>query len=208
MKTRAILLTAALLGAGCVLQSDEPLSDPATAEADPSMYGHWVVPPQPDDKTGHEIHLFIGKHKPEQNPQGIMECAMIAWDTKTLMIDGKPSKFCFTITEVGKDRYLNMLGHKDEKEPTDFSEEGSYAKWAGDKNHRSAIFRYACDGTTLQIWNYDSSMLKRLVKEKAIDRSSVDGDDYYIAKSLLKCLEKEDGEKLFSNVVFEAKKAP
>jgi hypothetical protein len=205
MKSRIVVLMAALLCAGCVLETDQPLSDPVTSEADPSMYGHWVVPARPDEETGHELHLFIGKHKTEQNPSSIMECVMVAWETKSLAIDGKPSKLCFTISEIGKDRYLNLLGTEDEKEPTDFSQEGSYAKWASDKNRRSAIVRYSCDGTTLKLWNFDNTTLKRLSKEKVLEREG-DGDGLVISKSLLTYLQKEGGEKLFGNSMFEAKK--
>lgn len=208
MQSRILVLFAALIGAGCVLETDEPLSDPASAEADPSMYGHWVVPPQPGEQNGNEIHMFIGKHEQEQNPEGIMECASIPWNPKNLTIGGKPSKFYFTVTKIGKERYMNVLRDKDEKELIDLSEKGSYARWAANKDHRCAIFRYMCDGKTLQICNHEFNVLKRLTKDKVLARNEVEGDEYCTTESLLKYLNKEGGETLFPQVQIEAKKTP
>jgi hypothetical protein len=209
MKSRLAITFLLLLAAGCILETNEPLTDPLNAKADPNMYGHWVASPETNDEAGEELHLFIGKHHEKGNPNSIMDCVMVNWKTKTREVGDGSRKMYFTASKIGQESYLNLLIAKGEEDSPDLSQENSYAQWVANKNHRCNILRYSCDGEILRLWNYNNDVLKQLCKQKQLTPIETDGKDEHVTtESLLKYLEKNGGEKLFSEAMFEAKKAP
>jgi hypothetical protein len=206
MKPLLAVMLSFVFAGGCLLGTDEPLSDPATAEPDPSVYGHWVVPVRADDEAGEEVHLFIGKQEVDGNPKSIMDCVFVNWKTKKQQVGS--IKFSFTASRVGNESYLNLFCDDGQKELADLAEKGSYAKWAGDQQHGCAILRYSCDGKALRCWNYDKDVYAQLLKDKQFERSDRGAGECVKANSLVAYLEKNGSEKLFKNFMFEAHKAP
>jgi hypothetical protein len=206
MKPLIAVMFSLVFAGGCLLGTDEPLSDPATAEADPSMYGHWVVPPRADDETGEEIHLFIGQQDVKGNPKSIMNCAFVNWKTKQQQVGS--TKFSFTMSRVGNESYVNLFFVAGDQEPSDLSEEGSYAKWTDNKQHCCAVLRYSCDGKVLRFWNYEKDVYTQLLKDKQLESTKRGTEECAKASSVVAYLEKNGSEKLFKNFMFEAHKVP
>src|SRR4051794_18523381 len=67
MRNGLFLVLLPLLATGCAIRTNQPLSDPATARPEASLYGHWVATTKKEGKTS-EIHFFIGAHDVKGNP--------------------------------------------------------------------------------------------------------------------------------------------
>jgi hypothetical protein len=205
MKTRIVLLLPLVFTAGCVIRTTQPLSDPVTAEADESLYGHWIAVRREPDGTTHEAHLFIGKHAVKGEPESIMEFAGVGWSRDKLQVMGAGRIAYFTVTRIGKTGYLNVFEVKGECDRPDLSGQGSYKRWTSNEKRLCTILRYQCDGRRLIVWNVNekANTLERLTSEKQLD--VVDG--IVTIESLVRYLRKNGGDTLFDHQAFVAQKS-
>jgi hypothetical protein len=206
MKARMVLLLPLAFATGCVITTTQPLSDPLTAEADESLYGHWIASERQSDGTTHETHLFIGKHTVDGEPESIMEYAGVGWNRDKLQAMGGGRNVYFTVARICKYSYMNLFQIEGERDTPDLSAQGSYRRWASNEKRRCWVFRYQCDGRQLTVWTVKDAAktMKRLADERQLDVT----DNVVTIESLVRYLRKNGGSTLFSEQMFVFHKSP
>lgn len=189
---------------GCGVETNQPLADPATAEADASLYGHWIAI-DPTNKN-HEEHLFIGTHKVKSHPESIMEAAWVIWssDTKTMNLPIAKGPLYFTSTRIGRWSYLNLFSIRkgkvgEDNEAADLHSPADYQKWTRDRKHTCIITRYQCNEKTLEFWDMTEPIAKLDRLKKAGDLTVI--RELITAESLVRYLRKHGGDALFDKKV-------
>lgn len=188
---------------GCTTATG-PLTDPKIGKIDESLIGHWAGLKKEEGNQA-EIHLFIGKpevknwsrpykkeegnragihlsinFEVEKKPKGIMECASIEWDRANQKIND--AKWFFSVSKIGKTSYINLFLT------------GSYENQKND----CLIFRYRCDGQTLQLWSIDEEKVGQLGNEGHLTLNMEKIFQRVSVESLAAYLTKNGGEDLFS----------
>lgn len=203
---RSLVVLSVLLVSGCAVHTNDPLSDPLTADADESLYGHWLETKKEDGKT-RELHAFIGKHTTKGNPKSIMEIALVYWqiDEKTVQSD---RLLYFTTSAIAKTSYINLM--VDSAPDFSLSGVGSYAKWTKNEKRACVIFRYSCDGKKLELWSAKESKaaLKKLSEAGEVKLIHRDKEEFVTSDSLVKYLAKNGGESLFNDPAWTFSKVP
>jgi hypothetical protein len=194
--SRLALLSAVLAFSVCGCELDKPLSDPAKAQVDERLLGRWVgVATKLNPDAGDGL-LFIGRHRIEQNPDGIMEALAIDYNLKDQTIgDADTTRVTyFSVTKIGSLEMLDLFF--DDDRLAELSEKNSYARWAASKKRSSLLMRYKLEGDQLKLVPVDSVKIDELAKAGKLMKSA-DDDDLVTAESLKSYIEANGGEDLF-----------
>jgi hypothetical protein len=202
---RVFFLLCVLLTPGCTVDTTEPLSDPATAKPDESLYGHWISKSEGPGKTG-EDHAFIGKHTTQGNPRGIIEVARVDWEPAGNKVY-QPPRIYLTVSRIGETSYMNLFYAKGGADLS-LDAKGSYEQWKKDPMRRCMILRYRCDGKTLQIWTARKAEDQLRDLSKAGELKLVGDPTTVTADSLHRYLQKNGGEQLFNDPMPVYRKVP
>lgn len=193
----SLIVAICFFATGCDV--DKPLSDPATAEIDEQLLGHWAGVLESDDGSQSKIHLFIGKHSTKGNPESIMEALGVEYNIKEMRVESgtnKVQKMYFSVTTIGKLKLLNVYHNAlSEKGGLDLSEKGSFDKWAENMGRSCSILKYETDGKQLRLIPLDNKKLEQLTKDGILEKKN----DRIRASSLIAYLRKSDGKGMFSN---------
>lgn len=148
----------------CV-ESENPLSDPATCVADPDLYGTWssvgdpqysqiVVIGRPGRFRDGEALLTL-----KNVPAGMMRYAQI--ETGPNRSVNEAGSLDFFVTKIRRDSYVNLISY-DQKPWPEVGEEGLKA-WTKERIAGYVIAKYQVAGDKLTIWEGDrTALLRRL----------------------------------------------
>lgn len=148
---------------GCAIITSEPLSDPLTAQPNPSLYGHWVGTLQ----NREEIHLFVSPRKSKEStssenhkardPDSIMEWAMIRWSPAKNTLDSTASGY-FTVTRIGPSTYLNILTCNDllAAPQNQRNDEWYYERWVQTPTRCVSVLAYTVGESRLTLKSISS----------------------------------------------------
>jgi hypothetical protein len=200
-----LFLLCVLLTPGCTVDTTEPLSDPATAKPDESLYGHWISRSEGPAKTS-ESHAFIGKHTTKGNPGGIIEVARVDWDPDAKTVR-QPPRIYLTVSRIGETSYMNLFWSKVGGDLS-LDSEGSYGQWKKDEMKRCTILRYQCDSKTLQVWSARKAEDQLRDLSNAGDLKLVHDKTTVTPDSLVRYLQKNGGEQLFNDPMPVYRKVP
>ncbi len=195
--------------------TDRPLSDPLTAEADESLYGHWggvwTI-----ENDAMEVHAFIGPHVVKDNPEGLMEAAMTIIDPLKHGIESSHKAY-FTVSKIGKSSYVSFFDDPVGSGPgnhLNLSQPGSYAKQK-DLLTRFFVTKYHVDNDTLDIWlvknQEEVSQIEKALeelKESSQLKANEEAKSLITYDSLVVYLRKNGGDKLFTAKPMTLKRIP
>jgi hypothetical protein len=147
------LFALSLSQTSCVVDSVEPLSDPATTEVDRRLFGQWkvkelgfVFPLVPKSDT---LDYIIGR-PPEGSikdcPPGLMVLHGFRRSAKDEVSGGKAGYFF--VTKIGKDDYMNLINLKDDK---------NLVKWNREDLKSFTVVKYSVAQDRLTILLMDRS---------------------------------------------------
>ncbi len=97
----------------CVVDSVEPLSDPANAEVDGRLFGQWKLKEGKNETTDY----IIGRPPAgsiKNCPPGVMVAYAFRRSAKD-EVSADSAPMYFFVTKIGKDDYLNLVNAKDDK---------------------------------------------------------------------------------------------
>lgn len=203
-----------VLLSGCEgVVTNQPLSDPMTAEPDKSLYGHWINKHKTNKSSASldlEDHLFIAESKKMAGSisKPFMEWLLIRWDTYA----GSKKMYVFsgygTVSQIGNFSYINLYHLATEGEEEDkiklnsISDDWQYEEWLKHPKRVVGIGMYSVKGTKVTFWDVD-----RKVEEKLIEMGDLKTDDSILRKfkgfdvitfdSLFGYLRKHGGANLF-----------
>jgi hypothetical protein len=197
------LFAVSLSQTSCVVDSLNPLSDPAAAEVDSRLFGQWR------HKEGNETIDYIIGRPPENSikdcPPGLMVVYSFRRSAKG-EVSGGGEPMYFFVSKIGKDDYLNLFGLPDGKR---------IEKWNREDLKSFFPVKYSVVQDRLTYWLMDlnatatvieSGKLKGNVTRKKItkDGAQVDGpiDGVHLtdaSASLAKFLDGAGGQTLFAD---------
>lgn len=183
-----LLLACCCLLTGCLV--DAPLSDPANAELDEQLLGHWTA-----TQGTTETHLFIGRHSTKGNPASVIEVREMAYDTKEMKTVPSAKTYYGSITTIGKLKFVNKF-HETVSETADLSGPGSYERWTKLAKRSCNIFKYEIDGNNLNVSSAELGKYGDLVKSGDLKQQ----EGITTVASLLAYLHRTGGAALFSEV--------
>jgi hypothetical protein len=180
----------------CGCELDKPLSDPAKAKVDERLLGRWVGVSTPENPDADNGLLFIGKHRVEGNPDGIMESLSVEYDAKERTLgDAFSTRITyFSTTKVGSVEMLDL--YFDDARMADLSEKNSYAEWTGNKKRSTLLMRYIVEGDQLKLMPVDSTKLDALAKAGKLKKTGP-YDSLISAESLASYIEANGTDELF-----------
>lgn len=199
---RWLIVFAFLFITGCTtILTNQPLSDPWTAEPDQSLYGHWFA----KQADGEEVDLYIGKGS--KSPESIMEFVKVLYFAKKseLVVD-QPWTGYISVSRINGSSYMNILIDRkpEDKKLSYRSNTWHYEDWIKNPSKLVSILKYRVTGDKLMLWGAkDGEILERKTREakdikilyKYKNESIVD------STSLVRYLHKNGGEDLFDTAV-------
>ena len=183
---------------GCC-QADSPLSDPATAEIDERLLGHWVTVRFDQNRfdPNVETHFFVAKGLMDGTSRSVMEVVGIEYDLSAKRMG--PFHTQMSLTKVGDLKFMNVFEVTDLPSRLSANAAKAAASPMAQTERRCMVFRYEQDEQHVRVFS--------LNRQKAKELGKGGPPLMYSRSELLKLLEGADGKALFTQPAFQLKKA-
>ncbi len=147
LRTRLAWAACLLIACGCIPESQQPLSDPATAQRDDRLIGLWEQTLPNGDRQYY--HVGAEPEKPldptaGQVEPGLMRFWLIGHNFSTKQVT-KPFGMRFFVSHIGSDDYLNLVLPLDD--PAESPSQPARAQ-----THTYWLLRYRVSGDQLELW--------------------------------------------------------
>ncbi len=185
MSGKSHLLCSVFLGllllsqTACVVESQHPLADPATATFDDRLFGEWRMP----DGADYYQHYFIGKVRDEvaDAPKGLFAIYHVRVNMKEKSIHPGDSPLFGFSCKVGASDFMNLVELKKENDKP--------RTWGTPKY---LLTKYAVEKDKLTVWLFDLP-----ATAKAVESGSLTGKvDYGKDKKVRSVFLSDPTEKL------------